>query len=782
MQKLLQLVFILIISSASNLFAQRSNCVSSPYPIQLSQSNGTMLIVYSKGTEALHYKETEEGYTIIPNKNGIYEYAMLDENSNLQLSGIAAKNKISEAIAGKHDIEKHLRFSTIQEQAIIADFEAMSGEIADLNKTVEVSYPVNGKIKVLAICMQFPDLTPLYPITALSDLMNQKNYNGTGSFKDYFNVNSYGNLNVEVDVVGWYTASRNRVEYGQALDNGASNPSYMTNVRSLIAQGIDSADIKGNVDFTKYDNDSNGEVDGIIVFHAGYGAEQGFDGYIWSHRSSLSGSNVRIKDGKTIRNYCINPSKRNWSGDITMVGLGVLTHEFGHIMGLPDLYATQGSSEGIGNYGLMGGCGWLNQERTPCQFETWCKDQFGWISPIVVNNTGEITLPNTLDSSVAIRINTSRGNEYFLIENRQQKGWDRFLPSRGLAIWHINTQRTSLYPGSNTVNVDTARYGVGLKQADGQRHLERGTNRGDQGDLFPGSTNNRNFTDNSNPNSKLHYTISGVKQPSNISITNITQNADSTITFKISLGTVAAFGVSPQAGCAPLTVNLNNNSIGAESYKWYLPDGTTVENTNPKVLLSTPGSFVISLVVYNTSGNAVDSVSQTVTVNPSPNASFTVEQVGDSLFLKNTSTQSSYGQWRFSSGATSTANQLKIKVPATGFTYYYLAFSDNGCTDTAFGEATPFPTGIQEEMYLRTFSAYPNPFDKRCNIRIDALRESVYTIKAYNIVGEVVYTHSSSLSQGKQTITFGELLPEGIYFVTIQTEGEQKTLRIIKSH
>jgi hypothetical protein len=231
-----------------------------------------------------------------------------------------------------------------------------------------------------------------------------------------------------------------------------------------------------------------------------------------------------------------------------------------------------------------------------------------------------------------------------------------------------------------------------------------------------------------------------------------------------------------------LTVNLNNNSIGAESYKWYLPDGTTVENTNPKVLLSTPGSFVISLVVYNTSGNAVDSVSQTVTVNPSPNASFTVEQVGDSLFLKNTSTQSSYGQWRFSSGATSTANQLKIKVPATGFTYYYLAFSDNGCTDTAFGEATPFPTGIQEEMYLRTFSAYPNPFDKRCNIRIDALRESVYTIKAYNIVGEVVYTHSSSLSQGKQTITFGELLPEGIYFVTIQTEGEQKTLRIIKSH
>jgi hypothetical protein len=62
------------------------------------------------------------------------------------------------------------------------------------------------------------------------------------------------------------------------------------------------------------------------------------------------------------------------------------------------------------------------------------------------------------------------------------------------------------------------------------------------------------------------------------------------------------------------------------------------------------------------------------------------------------------------------------------------------------------------------------------------LRESVYTIKAYNIVGEVVYTYSSSLSQGKQTITFGELLPEGIYFVTIQTEGEQKTLRIIKSH
>lgn len=782
MQKLLQLAFILIISSASSLYAQRSNCVSSPYPIEVTQPNGNKLFIYTKGTEALHYKETQEGYTIIPNKEGIYEYALVDEKGQLQLSGIAAKNNISETLAGKQDIPKHIRFSDIQERAIIADFEAMSGEIHQLNKTVEVSYPVNGNIKVLAICMQFPDMLPLYPISALNDLMNQTNYNGTGSFKDFFNVNSYGKLNVQVDFAGWYTSTLNRESYGRNLNNGSNNPSYMTNVRNLIAQGIDSADSKGNVDFTRYDNDSNGEVDGIIVFHAGYGAEQGMNGYIWSHRSSLFGSNSRIKDGVAIRNYCINPTVRNWSGEIRMVGLGVLTHEFGHIMGLPDLYDTQGSSEGSGNFGLMSACGWLNQERTPCQLEAWSKDQFGWITPIVVNNTADITLPNTLDSSVAIRVNTSRGNEYFLIENRQQKGWDRFLPSRGLAIWHINTQRTSLYPGSNTVNTDTARYGVGLKQADGQRHLERGTNRGDQGDLFPGSTNNRNFTDNSNPNSKLHYTLSGVKQPSNVSITNITQNADSTITFKLSLGTVAAMAVSPQSGCAPLTVSLNNNSIGAVSYKWYLPDGATIENSNPQFTLTTPGNFLFSLVVYDTNGVAADSISQSVTVNASPDASFTVTQIGDSLFLNNTSTSSAYGQWRFSSGVTSTANQLKIKIPTTGFTYYYLAFSSNGCTDTAFGEATPFPTGIHEEMYLRSFSAYPNPFDKGCNIRIDALHESLYTIKAYNIVGEVVYSYTNTLSQGKQTLTFGESLPDGVYFVTIQTEGEQKTLRVIKSH
>jgi M6 family metalloprotease-like protein len=761
--------------------AQRSNCSASPYPLTIQQADGSELTILTIGNEMLHYKETPEGYTVLPNKEGIYEYAILDNTGNLQLSGIKAANRISQTAMAKQAPERHLRFSPSQVAIIKHDFETMHAEAMKLQKTVEVSYPVSGNIRIIAICMQFPDMAAAYPVSALSDLMNQTNYNNTGSFKDYFVANSYGKMTPQVDVYGWYTTTLNRESYGQKLNNGSNNPSYNANVRNLVGQAIDSADVRSNVDFTIYDNDNNGSVDGIIIFHAGYGAEQGFNGYIWSHRSSLGGS-ARVKDGKTISSYCINPTLRNWQGDIRMVGLGVLTHEFGHIMGLPDLYDTDNSSEGIGNFGLMGACGWLNQERTPCQLEAWSKDQFDWLRPVILNNPGEYTLKHTLDTAACYRINTPRTNEYFLLENRQQRGWDRFLPSRGLAIWHINTARTSLYPGSNTVNADSAQYGVGLKQADGQRHLERGTNRGDAGDLFPGSTNNRMFNDNTNPSARLHFKVGGVNQPSNVTVSNITLNSDSTVTFRIGLASTAAFSPAATQGCAPFRTVLTNNSTAFASYKWYLPDGST-NNTQSdlNIELPQPGSYTVALVIYDSLNNRLDSTSQTLTVFESPKAGYTYTQIGNQIRLRNNSTGHTLQQWRLGTNTSSTQDSLTFTIPPAGLNFYIVAISANGCTDTAFGFVLPFATGQNEIIPLKRFTAYPVPFQNSLTLNVDWNEPVAFDVEVRNMLGEMIQTQH--YLPATNTIDWSTAdWTNGVYLITIKSALGTYTTRVIKTN
>lgn len=777
--------FVFLFVFAKPALSQRSICAASPYPIEIVQPDGSKLTIISIGNEMLNYQETTDGYTIITNKEGVYEYGILDQEGNMQLSGVKAQNNISETVLYKNLPQKHIRFSALQENTIKQDFEALHADVLQLNKTVEVNYPTIGDIKIIAICMQFPDEAAIYPISAVSNLMNQPNYNTTGSFRDYFIANSYGKLRTQVDVFGWYTAALNRESYGRNLNNGSTNPSYNSNVRNLVRQAIDSADIKGNANFALYDNDSNGTVEGIIIFHAGYGAEQGMNGYIWSHRSSLPSTGAPVKDGKTIRNYCVNPIKRNWSGSITMVGLGVLAHEFGHIMGLPDLYDTGDNSEGIGNYGLMGGCGWLNQERTPCQYESWSKDQFGWLDPIVINTGGDYELKHTLDSAICYRINTARANEYFLLENRQQKGWDRFLPSRGLAIWHINTQRTSLYPGSNTVNTDTAQLGVGLKQADGQRNLERGTNRGDAGDLFPGSTSNTSFNNFTNPSSKLHYKIGGVNQASNVSISNITQRAnDSVIVFRLGLASSAVFSPSIATGCAPLNVSLNNFSTNVTSFKWYFPDNSTDTTTvSPQYTFTQPGQNIVSLVLYE-NGIVADSTSQIITVLESPKASISYTQIGDQVTIKNTTAESgTFHQWKIGAGSTSSLDSVSVTVPSSGLTVTLYVYGSNGCTDSIAKNFIPFATGLEDITTLQGIIVYPNPFAQQIDLNYTLTSATSTTITLYNVLGKAVHQEFKPTSHGKQSvhIPLAESLNNGVYFLTITTETETKTIRLMKS-
>jgi len=352
--------------------------------------------------------------------------------------------------------------------------------------------------------------------------------NPTGTMTAFYIENSYGQLYMTGKVQGWFTVARDFNYY--VHDGGSRNAGLVYGGRDFTIDLLVVAD--KTVDFSKYVKyiDAEGaHVPQLGVVHSGADAASGADN-IWSHRwnirdrlllrknsgvetivdvnnilpnghyrtnDSLSGKPVII-DG----DYALEPELRggnNTSGSIKPIG--VFTHEFGHIFGLPDLYDTDNSSEGLGNWCLMaagsyGGDG--NHEATPAHMSAWPKEKLGWVTPTIVSTflpQKNIRQAETNPEIYKIYVRGVAGGQYFLVENREQTGFDKYLMGSGMLIFHVD-------PSVTTGNTDENRPLVDLEQADGNRDLNMNRNRGDGGDPFPGLSNNRMFDGYSNPDSR----------------------------------------------------------------------------------------------------------------------------------------------------------------------------------------------------------------------------------------------------------------------------------------
>jgi len=306
-----------------------------------------------------------------------------------------------------------------------------------------------------------------------------------GSMTEFYWENSYGTFYIEGDVVGWYRMPQTYAYYVNGQNGFGPCPRC---AEQMVSDAVNAAD--GDLDFSLYDGNEDGWVDGIFVVFAGYGAEEsGSDNDIWSHRSSIE---PVLKDGVYVADYSVEPEVR-YPGVIT--DIGVFCHEFGHVLGLPDLYDVDYSSSGVGDWSLMSGGSWNGDGHRPAHFDAWCKQELGYIEPVnILLNTPSVEVAQAEDSPVAYRLWTlgQTGPEYFLIENRQQYLFDAALPGDGLLIWHID--ETS--PG----NWDETHPLVAVEQADGLFQLEAGGG-SDAGDPWPGTSNNREFHDFTTPNS-----------------------------------------------------------------------------------------------------------------------------------------------------------------------------------------------------------------------------------------------------------------------------------------
>jgi hypothetical protein len=205
-----------------------------------------------------------------------------------------------------------------------------------------------------------------------------------------------------------------------------------------------------------------------------------------------------------------------------------MCHELGHLMlDLPDLYDTSGGSKGIGDWGLMGGGSWNKTGSylgdSPSHFSAWSKTSTGFTTPLDVDTEQMgVALPsaNSTPSAPRIWVDPYRAHEYFVLENRQQGGYDAGLPGNGLLIWHVDQRQRG--------NSDETHKLVDLEEADGLDELDASTSSGDQGDPWPGNTDHTNFDDASTPDSKDYNGMPTQIEVKDISASMATMMADIT--------------------------------------------------------------------------------------------------------------------------------------------------------------------------------------------------------------------------------------------------------------
>ena len=571
-----------------------------PYPVEYTLPDGSKITIILKGDEKVRWATTEDGYTILRNEEGFFEYAVNTKDGNLNLSGVRVSN-----IENRNTIENNLLKSTPKGLNYSKAQAEMMLELwkIDLDaKNSQKSYPTTGDGKLLCILIGFTDVGFTLDAEDFNLLFNQQGYNlngATGSMKDYYFENSWGQLNLTTTVAGPYTASNNMAYYGGNNAWGSDS-----NSRALIREAVTAAN--EDIDFSQF-ADLDGNVPGIYVIYAGYGEEAGGNANaIWAHESSLG--TPMVVDGVRVNTYSCSAEFRNNSGRIIST-IGVVCHEFGHVLGSPDYYDTNyeigGQFEGTGNWDLMAGGSWNNRGITPAHHNAYTKTYtFGWAPVTTLTVQGQETLQKPIydtENSGSVnnfyRIDTDTQNEFFLLENRQQEGFDKNIPGKGMIIYHVHRNIANSF-NSNTVNANhpqrmypvcaNARSNPNSDPSSYGGGLSGNVNSG--GTPFPGTSRKTSFTSETMPSM-----ISWDENPVNKPITSIVENTvDKTISFDFMSSSSVIFEktdysvkIYPNPASGKVFIDSDNSNIEKiELFNMtgqYVSEKNMIEKTNPYI-------------------------------------------------------------------------------------------------------------------------------------------------------------------------------------------------------
>lgn len=515
----------------------------------VTQPDGTTLVIQKVGDESMHFTLTADGVLVTRDADGQYSYARVDAASGAVVSsGVRAvdaavrpeSHRYLVQNIGDLDVDKIAKSRVTRAHnlnaaniaAMRAKAPAQASQVSDLPQSglgrFSGNFPRYGKIKGLVILVEYQDVkfSSTYQNGARSyfnDMLHKdgfSEFNGTGCAAEYFREQSNGLFDPEFDLYGPVTLPQKMAYYG-------GNDYYGDDQRphEMVVDACKLLD--SSIDFTQYDNDGDGYVDNVFVFYAGQGeASYGSDDTVWPHSWEVSaGLGTMFKlDGVYIDRYaCTNEWERSRPD-----GVGTFIHEFSHVMGLPDLYHTSSSSATYtpGSWSVLDYGPYNNDGCTPPCYSIYERNAMGWINPRVLDGTPcSVSLENIADSNDGCLIATSKDTEFFLLENRQQKGWDKYLPGHGMLIWHVDFVQSVF--DQNVVNNTRSHQYVDIVEANNN---PSGSTSALPGYSWPGTANKTAFDSTTTPALK-NWAGNAIDVP----ISDISEK-DGVITFAVSGG------------------------------------------------------------------------------------------------------------------------------------------------------------------------------------------------------------------------------------------------------
>ena len=489
---------------------------------QLMLEDGTIVTATLQGDEYYGYYITDDGKVLAPAKSGKYRY--MNEKTHANFKRVAYER-----------MEK-----------------ANSFRAESMRRSAPRSTQERRGLVILA---QFPDVSfsKIGTQEYFNRMFNEKGFteNGClGSVSDYFYDQSYGQLNMQFDVVGPVTLPQPLAYYGAPEEGESSGDSK---VLDFAADACTAA--KDLVDFSKYDWDGDGKVDNVYILFAGFSEARGADpNCLWPHQWVVHDRELVI-DEVRIWNYACSNELISGGDAPVLDGIGTACHEFSHTLGLADIYNTQGGKDFVGKWDVMSIGSYIGKKwgdgTHPMAYSAFERWQLGWLEPKALNEVTTITEMKALEEEpeAYVLYNEGNTNEYYLLENRQLPKWGSPFDAHGLLVTHIDYDKGAW--NNNTVNTDIyhQRYSVVGASGEFTESID---------DLFPGTSGNTSFTDVTNPASTLFNANEDGTYFLHKPVENITESSDGTISF------VACTNYAP----CPKSIQANTNDDGTVACSW----------------------------------------------------------------------------------------------------------------------------------------------------------------------------------------------------------------------
>lgn len=482
-------------------------------------TNGTQVSVELRGDEYLSWWEGTDGTA----------YRATADDAVFEAFDLEAQKPAAAARRARAEQGRVARLARVKNSLKGAD-DKMRGLGGD-----HITY--KGVKKGLVVLVDFKNkkFADGHDLEYYKNVINGKDFSDeeegyVGSVRDYFLAQSNGQFELDFDVVGPVTMSKN---YGYYGNDGAYQKDEK--VYEMIKEACDG--IQDKVNLKDYDWDGDGEADQVFFLYAGLGqASGGSAGTVWPHESELRYwpcGVLSYPTGKINTYACANELQPETQGSSRYIsaGIGTICHEFSHCLGFADMYdTTGGGGYGMSVFDVMDQGSYNGNGFVPCNYTAFERIYAGWVEPIELIDPATVKDMKSVSDygRPFIMYNYKNTNEYFLLENRQNTGWDKGLyGSNGLLIVHVNYVPSRW--ANNSVNSSAEKIQCcTVVNADGSRE---NTQYSLQGDLYPyevkGVTMNDEFTDESEPAAKLYTKNSDNSYALGIPITNIKRSKGS---------------------------------------------------------------------------------------------------------------------------------------------------------------------------------------------------------------------------------------------------------------